>query len=407
MSGSYVRRGRGARAGRGARRIAASIALLVLALARLVAAAEPDFAALIRDAAARYPEASARLAVGDAFLRFESSPLDADLKASDPARYRDLEMRWLALAGAMKSGAPPADVRAQATVLADMLDVIARPALTSSPSSLFVDALLIIVREEFEALLILTALAAYLTKIGQDEKRVLLYAGGGAAVFASLGLAALAGRVVPIGGAAREALEGVTMLVSVIVLFSASYWLISKSEARRWQAFVRARLDGALGTGQARSLVLLAFLVVFREGFETVLFYEALAGRAAGAPLGLSAVASGLGLGVACLVAIGVALFRYGVRIPIRPFFALTGVLLYLLAFKFAGAGVRELQEAGWISVTPVAMPDAAALRDWLAVYPFLEPLLAQVTLLLALIGGAVYTLLARGGARLGRARAA
>src|SRR6185503_6303910 len=98
-------------------------------------------------------------------------------------------------------------------------------------------------------------------------------------------------------------------------LFTASYWLISKSEARRWQAFVRTCLEGALGTGHARSLVLLAFLVVFREGFETVLFYQALAGRAAGAPLALSAIVAGLAIGSVGLAAIGFALFRYGVRI--------------------------------------------------------------------------------------------
>ncbi|MBI3767936.1 MAG: FTR1 family iron permease [Deltaproteobacteria bacterium] len=388
-------------------RFGVAVALALLTLGRVAVADETDFAALIRDAGARYPEESARLAVGDAFLRFESSPLDTEVKAADPTRYRDLEVRWLALAGAMKSGAPAGDVRVQAAALADLLDLVARPGLAASPSSLFVDALLIIVREGFEALLILTALAAYLTKIGRDEKRVLLYAGGGAAVLASLTLAAVAGRIVPLGGAAREVLEGVTMLLAVVVLFTASYWLISKSEAQRWQAFVRSRLDGALGSGHARSLVLLAFLVVFREGFETVLFYEALAGRAAGAPLGLSAVASGFALGVVCLVAIGVALFRYGVRIPIRPFFAVTGALLYVLAFKFAGAGVRELQEAGLVSVTPVAIPDPIVLRDWLAVYPFLEPLLAQAALLVALVVGAVYTLLARSGVRLERAQAA
>jgi high-affinity iron transporter len=385
----------------------AVLALVLLTLVRVATAGESDFAARIRDAAARYPEGSARLAVGDAFVRFESSPLDTELKAADPARYRDLEVRWLALAGAMKSGAPPAEVRAQAAALADLLDSVARPGRAASASSLFIDALLIIVREGFEALLILTALATYLTKVGQDEKRRLLYLGGGAAVLASIALAVVADRVIPIGGAAREALEGVTMLLAVVVLFTASYWLISKSEAQRWQAFVRSRLEGALGTGQTRSLVLLAFLVVFREGFETVLFYEALAGRAAGGSLALSAVASGLALGVVCLIVIGVALFRYGVRIPIRPFFAVTGALLYVLAFKFAGAGVRELQEAGLVPVTPVAIPNPAALRDWLAVYPFLEPLLAQGALLAALLGGVGYTLVARGGARLGRAQAA
>ncbi|TMA82660.1 MAG: FTR1 family iron permease [Deltaproteobacteria bacterium] len=382
-------------------------AFVLLTLGRVAIAADADFAAQIRDAAGRYPDASARLAVGDAFLRFESSALDTELKAADPARYRDLEVRWLALAAAMKAGAPPADVRAQAAALAAILDTVAPAGVAASASSLFVDALLIIVREGFEALLILTALAAYLTKVGQGEKRTLLYAGGGAAVLASIALAAVADRVVPIGGAARETLEGVTMLLAVVVLFTASYWLISKSEAQRWQAFVRARLEGALGTGQARSLVALAFLVVFREGFETVLFYEALAGRAAGNSLALSAVGSGLALGVVCLVAIGVALFRYGVRIPIRPFFAVTGTLLYVLAFKFAGAGVRELQEAGLVSVTPVAIPDPTILRDWLAVYPFVEPLFAQGVLLAALVVGVAYTLRGRGAARVAGAEAA
>jgi high-affinity iron transporter len=142
--------------------------------------------------------------------------------------------------------------------------------------------------------------------------------------------------------------------------------------------------------------VLLAFLVVFREGFETVLFYEALAGRATGVALGMSAVSGGFVVGIGALAVIAVALFRYGMRIPVRPFFAATGVLLYLLAFKFAGAGVRELQEAGWISATSAPIPDIALLRDWLAVYPLLEPLLAQGVLVIALIAGALVTL--RGG---------
>jgi len=180
------------------------------------------------------------------------------------------------------------------------------------------------------------------------------------------------------------------------VLFAASYWLISKAEARHWQAFVRARLEGALGSGRGTALVLVSFLVVFREGFETVLFYQALALRADDVRAGLSAVASGFAVGVAVLAVVWVALVRWGLRIPMRPFFAITGALLYLLAFKFAGAGVRELQEAGWVSVTPAALPDLAALGDWLGVYPFAEPLLAQGLLLAALAGGMVWVGLVR-----------
>ncbi len=105
---------------------------------------------------------------------------------------------------------------------------------------------------------------------------------------------------------------------------------------------------------------------------------------------------SGFGCGIVLLAIIGTLLFRYGVRIPIRPFFAVTGVLLYLLAFKFAGGGVRELQEAGWVSVTAAPIPDIAWLRDWLAVYPFVEPLLLQGALVLAVVIGAVYAFATR-----------
>jgi high-affinity iron transporter len=387
-----------------------AVALLVLFVGvptTTAAASTSDLAAVIRDAAARYPATDAHLAVGDAFLRFESSPTDADLKARNPSLYTDLEVRWLTLAATMKRGAPAAEVRTQAASLADLLDRLAgAPAGGTTGSSLFVDALLIILREGFEAILVLTALAAYLVKVRQGDKRSLLYAGAGAAVAASFALAVLARRVMPVAGTAREALEGATMLVAALVLFTASFWLISKSEARRWQAFVRSRLEGALNSRRRAALFALAFLVVFREGFETVLFYEALLGRAS-TGAGASAVWGGFGIGLGTLGVIAAALFRYGLRIPIRPFFAVTGILLYVLAFKFAGGGVRELQEAGLLAVTPAPIPSAPWLRDWFAVYPFVEPLLAQGALVLAVLVGGVYALLTRHGPDVGAAEAA
>ena len=376
-------------------RALACVALLLLPV--VGGAADADFAAAVRAAAARHPAPDARLAVGDAFLRFETSTLHAEIAATDPAAYSDIETRWLALAGMMRVGAPAAEVRARAEELAALLERAGAGARAPvSTASLFVDSLLIIVREGFEAILILGALIAYLTKVGAADRRVLIWSGAGAAVAASVALAAVARWLIPMSGAFREALEGITMLLATVVLFAASYWLISKAEARHWQAFVRARLEGALGSGRGTALVLVSFLVVFREGFETVLFYQALALRADDVRAGLSAVASGFAVGVAVLAVVWVALVRWGLRIPMRPFFAITGALLYLLAFKFAGAGVRELQEAGWVSVTPAALPDLAALGDWLGVYPFAEPLLAQGLLLAALAGGMVWVGLVR-----------
>lgn len=392
------------------RRRCATIVATLLILCATVAptvAGDVDLAAVIRDAGARYPAADAHLAVGDAFLRFETSPADADLKGRNPSLYTDLEVRWLHLAAAMKSGAPTADVRAQATALADLLDqVTGAAAAGTTGSSLFVDSLLIILREGFEAILVLTALAAYLVKVRQGDKRWLLYAGAGGAVAASFALAVVARHVMPVAGTAREMLEGATMLIAAVVLFTASFWLISKSEARRWQAFVRTRLEGALNSRRRAALFVLAFLVVFREGFETVLFYEALLGRAP-AGVGASVVWGGFVVGLGLLGVIATALFRYGLRIPIRPFFAVTGVLLYLLAFKFAGGGVRELQEAGVLAVTPAPIPNVQWLRDWFAVYPFVEPLLAQGVLVLAVVVGALYALMTRHDPEVGAPQAA
>ncbi len=373
----------------------------------LVAASAGDLATMIRGAAERYPAPDAHAQVGDAFLQFETSPADADLKGRDPSRYTDLEVRWLGLVAAMKAGKPAAAVKADAEALAVMLDALAdERGEARSGSSLFVDSLLIILREGFEAILVLTALAAYLVKVNHGEKRWLVYTGAAAAIATSLLLAALARSVMPVDGAAREALEGITMLIAAAVLFSASFWLISKSEAQRWQAFVRTKLEGALSSRRKAALFTLAFLVVFREGFETVLFYEALLVRAQ-ATATVSAVWSGFLVGTVLLVVMGFLLFRYGVRIPVRPFFAVTGVLLYLLAFKFAGGGVRELQEAGWVGVTAAPIPNVAWLRDWFAIYPFVEPLAAQALLVLAVVGGAIYALATRPGPKLGAPEAA
>ena len=184
-----------------------------------------------------------------------------------------------------------------------------------------------------------------------------------------------------------------TMLVAVVVLFWVSYWLISKTEAKRWQEFVQEKVESALSTGKYVALGSLAFLVVFREGFETVLFYQALVMGAAREAVGYAPVVTGFAAGCILLAALFYALFTYGIKIPIRRFFAVTGVLLYLLAFKFAGNGVRELQEAGLVSITPISfVPESPFFQNWFGVYPVWETCFLQSFLLLAAVGGLFYT---------------
>jgi high-affinity iron transporter len=175
--------------------------------------------------------------------------------------------------------------------------------------------------------------------------------------------------------ASRDIVEGITMLVAVAVLFSVSYWLISRVEAAKWQQFISAKVTNALDHGGGKALALVSFLAVYREGAETALFYQALfnEGPHVGVPISLGIIA-----GFALLAVIFTLFYRYGVRIPMRPFFTVTSVLLYYMAFVFAGKGIRELQEGNFVRITLVrGVPHI----DALGIYPSVETLLVQAVL--------------------------
>jgi high-affinity iron transporter len=180
-------------------------------------------------------------------------------------------------------------------------------------------------------------------------------------------------RAVP---ASREVIEGATMLIAVAVLFSVSYWLISKVEAAKWQQFIRGKVNAALEHGGGKALAFVAFLAVYREGAETALFYQALfnEGHGNGLPITL-----GIVVGFAVLAVIFTLFYRFGVRIPLRPFFATTSVLLYYMAFVFMGKGIRELQEGNLMSITVIpGFPHVEAL----GLFPSVETLLGQALLI-------------------------
>jgi high-affinity iron transporter len=186
---------------------------------------------------------------------------------------------------------------------------------------------------------------------------------------------------------AGELLEGIAMLLASGVLFFVSYWIISKAEADRWQRYIRGKVERAAAAGKGTALAAAAFLAVYREGFETVLFYQALVGSA---PAGDLMVPAGLVAGLALLALVYLGLARFGLRIPIRPFFLATGTILYAMAVVFAGKGVHELQSAGAIGVTVVPWMGSI---DALGVYPTVQSLLAQGGLLVLVGYGLILTL--------------
>ena len=180
------------------------------------------------------------------------------------------------------------------------------------------------------------------------------------------------------------------MLTAAAVLFYVSHWLLSKIEVARWNQFVRTRVQEAVTSGSALALATAAFLAVYREGFETVLFYKALvlAGPAGNT---LLPVVGGIALGSLVLVAVYYAINRFGVRLPLKPFFAVTGLFLYYMAFLFAGRGIAELQEGGIIATT--VLPWAPRIPA-LGIYPTVESLVAQGVLAALLLGALVWSFL-------------
>jgi len=208
-----------------------------------------------------------------------------------------------------------------------------------------------------------------------------VFLGVAAAVVASVLTAFAIETIFHLSPAGQETLEGITMLLAASVLFYVSYWLLSRMEVARWNRFVRSKVAEALAGGSALALPAVAFLAVYREGFETVLFYKALlveAGAGATAP-----VIGGVALASVALLGIYLAINRYGLRLPLKAFFGVSGVLLYLMAVIFAGKGILELQAGGVLGATPLSwVPTVPAL----GVYPTLEGFLAQAAMV-ALFG--------------------
>ncbi|MCW8908818.1 MAG: FTR1 family iron permease [Sedimenticola sp.] len=315
------------------------------------------------------------------FDLFEGSGMELAVGMEDPALKSELEALFSRVIGLASRERSQVEVAQAWQALRDRLEQVAA---TQQPADtgfwgLLVQALLILLREGFEAILVVTALIAYLRRQGAERQLGVVYQGVGWALLASLLTAWALNSLFQLSSANQEGLEGVTMLVAAGVLFYVSYWLISKCEAARWQAFIEGRIDRALSRGSLFALGAAAFLAVYREGAETVLFYQALNGQANGQwqPLALGFV-----LATAILLLIYKLMQAASFRLPIGLFFSVTALLLYYLAISFAGGGVLELQEAGWIGITPLQNVPSIT---WLGLYPSLESVSAQVLLLLPL----------------------
>lgn len=335
----------------------------------------------------RHEEASAR--AFDAYMAFEG--VERDVRTKNPSLATDLEAAFAALRIRSAGGATPGELAGiRATLLGGLEKAERTLGDTLTPRSLFLQSFVLLLREGLEAILIIGALLTFLAKTGAHHRKRDIHVGVGAALVASLVTALVIETVFQISPARQEVLEGITMLAASVVLFYVSYWLLSKIEVARWTDFVRSKVHDAVTSGSALALASAAFLAVYREGFETVLFYKALV--LAGTPgQTLVPVAGGMVLGAVVLTVIYVAINRFGVRIPLKPFFALTGGFLYYMAFVFAGRGIAELQEGGLIATT--VLPWAPRIPA-LGIYPTAESLGLQLVLVVLLSGALVWSFL-------------
>jgi high-affinity iron transporter len=317
-----------------------------------------------------------------AYLTFEE--VETTIRAKHPGLASRLEHEFAQLRQRAAGGATPSELQAIHRALLGDLEHAERVATDkSSGAHLWVQSFLLLVREGFEAILIIAALMTFLTKAGASARRREVALGAWAAVGASAVTAVVFEVLIDAGPGQREVFEGITMLVAVVVLFYVSYWLLSKIAADKWSEFLKSKVQAALSSGSALALVSVAFLAVYREGVETILFYKAL--LASGGQGGAGAVAAGAGLGAVMLVLLYVAIMRLGLRLPMKAFFAVTGALLYYMAFVFAGKGIAELQEAGVVGTTVIAALQWLRV-PFLGIYPTIQSLALQGALLVLLL---------------------
>jgi high-affinity iron transporter len=308
-------------------------------------------------------------------------PVEPQLNARDGALRMQLETAMGAYRTALSHHAPIASIAAQAASLNSLLDqaqTVTSEAGTD-PVTTFLGAFTILVREGLEALLVVVALLAFLRKAERFAAQRYVHAGWISALLAGALTWALARYAIAISGANRELTEGLSSVFAAAVLISVGLWMHGKSVGGRWQGYLKGKMAFAVNQRSAWFLFGLAFISVYREVFETILFYVALWNP--GEEFWLLA---GIGAGAVTLGLIAWILLRTSRRLPIGKFFSASSLLIALLAIVLIGKGISALQEAGWAPVTLAPVPHI----ELLGVYPTWQTTLAQLVVLLVLIAG-------------------
>ncbi len=351
----------------------------------------------IQAAITLYKNGDAKKAMGDIqdiyFDEFEGSGMENKVGAIDVNLKTAIEATFGNLVALMKSGADEKTLQESASKMSSQLAAaLEKTSSSSSPWSLFVWALTIILREGFEALIIVAAVVAYLVKTGNAKAMgKVVYSSVGVAVILSFVMAWLMNVIFgEAAGQKRELMEGITMLVAVGLLFYVGFWLLSNAGAKKWNDYIKSHVSDSISSGSTTTLWWTVFLAVFREGAETVLFYQALIFGAKDSA-GYSMIAAGFVIGLVVLLIVYFLFKIFAVKIPIKPFFIFTSAIIFYMSIVFVGKGVGELVEGKIFIPTIInglSFPDW--MRDWLGFQPYYESLVPQIIMVLALVIGIV-----------------
>lgn len=265
-----------------------------------------------------------------------------------------------------------------------------------APLIAFSASFAIIFREGLESVLILGAILTYLEASRNTRFKPHVYYGVIAGIVASGITWVIASYVIEISGADRELIEAIAALSATAVLFYVSFWILNKIEHKKWMEFIKAKVWQATTTGSALVFVMLSFFTIYREGFETVLFYQAMFGFARYME---SFVGLGFVLGLGSLLLIYFIMRRLGKRLPLRVLFGLTMGIGAYLSIAFLGNAIRELQVLDIVSYTSMlgTIPRLDInMATMTGIYPTLETVVAQLILLSIYLTAATYMLILR-----------
>ena len=307
-------------------------------------------------------------------------PVEAALRTRDADLLARVEGAMISYRSSINGRAPVNTIVTQAQALNDLFTATeAALAADQDATATFLGAFTILLREGVEALLVVVAMLSFLGKVERRDVLPYVHAGWISALAAGALTWGIAAYAVDISGANRELTEGISSLFAAAVLLGVGIWMHQKSLAGRWQIYIKEKLSAALTKKSAFVLFLLAFVAVYREVFETILFYIALWTRGNG-----MSILAGLIAGSAVLVAIAVALLRTSRRLPISQFFRWSSLLIAVPAVVLTGKGFAALQEAGMVPAIAVNAPRVEVL----GIYPSMLPLIAQAVVLVIAVAG-------------------